>query len=127
MTHKKSHAASFAEAFYIGNLLFVGVFYIALWGLYFLSYKGSTDIEKMHIKQALIASSISTVIFLGINLMIILTNGYASVMALFSLEFYFMLVVPLFLVVGILAFIKAIKEEVYLYPLIGRFVEKYTG
>lgn len=118
------HTAAFAEAFFIGNLLFVGAFYLALWVLYLLRYKKSSAITQSHLKQALIGSSISTTIFLIINIIIMLTSGYASVTALFSLEFYFMLLLPLFLVVGILGFTRAIKGMDFSYPLIGRFIKK---
>lgn len=118
---QQRHTAAFAEAFFIGNLLFVGVFYIALWGLFLYRFNQSTEIEKHHIKQALAASSISSCIFLGINLTIILGSGYASLPALLSLEFYFMILVPLFLAAGVPGFIKAIKYENYTYPLFGRF------
>ena len=119
---EKDHTAAYAEAFFIGNLLFVGFFYLALWLLYFRRYKNSSAIAKNHLRQALLGSSISTSIFLVINVFIILTTGYASVSALFSLEFYFMLLFPLFLVVGILGFSKAIKGIDFTYPLIGRFI-----
>lgn len=65
-------------------------------------------------------SSISTAIFIAINIFIISTSGYASVTALFSLEFYFMLLLPLFLLVGIIGFSRAIKGLDFSYPLIGR-------
>lgn len=120
------HTAAFAEAFFIGNLLFVGVFYLALWLLYFLHYDKASPITRNHLKQALVASSISTTIFIIINIFIMLTSGYASVGALFSLEFYFMLLLPLFLIVGILGFTKAIKGLDFTYPLIGRLVRKQS-
>ena len=122
-TKPHDHTAAFAEAFFIGNLLFVGAFYLALWLLYFLRYKQSSAITKKHLRQALIGSSISTTIFIAINVFIILTSGYASVTALFSLEFYFMLLLPLFLVVGIIGFSKAIKGLDFSYPLIGRMLK----
>jgi len=118
------HTAAYAAAFFIGNLLFVGAFYLALWILYIICYKESSDITKRHIKQALIGSSISTTIFISINIFIILTTGYASVAALFSLEFYFMLLLPMFLVVGILAFSKAVKGIDFNYPLISRYIKE---
>jgi len=126
MTQQKNHdhTAAYAEAFFIGNLLFVGAFYLALWILYIFRYEKSCAITQRHIKQALIASSISTAIFIAINIFIILTTGYASVTALFSLEFYFMLLLPMFLVVGILAFTRAIKGIDFNYPLISRFVKE---
>jgi len=118
------HTAAYAQAFFIGNLLFVGAFYLALWTLYFLRYKKSSAITQRHIKQALIGSSISTTIFITINIFIMLTTGYASVTALFSLEFYFMLLLPLFLVVGILAFTRAVKGIDFNYPLISRLIKE---
>lgn len=118
----RDHTASYACAFYIVNLLFVGIFYIALWVLYSTQYKKTTPVAKNHLKQTLIASSISTIIFLSINITIMLTAGYASLMALLSLEAYYMLIVPLFLIVGILAFVKAVTQQDYQYPLISRFI-----
>ncbi len=126
MTQQRTndHTAAFAEAFFIGNLLFVGAFYLALWVLYFLRYEKASAITQNHLKQALVGSSISTTIFIAINIFIMLTSGYASVTALFSLEFYFMLLLPLFLIVGILGFTKAIKGIDFRYPLIGRFISE---
>jgi len=120
----KDHTAAFAEAFFIGNLLFVGIFYLALWVLYLLRYEHASVITRNHLKQTLVASSISTTIFIAINIFIMLTSGYASVTALFSLEFYFMLLLPMFLVVGILGFARAIKGIDFSYPLIGRFIKE---
>lgn len=129
MTHStpNDYTAAYAEAFFIGNLLFVGAFYLALWVLYFLRYKKASAITQNHLKQALLGSSISTAIFIVINIFIMLTSGYASVTALFSLEFYFMLLLPLFLVVGILGFTRAIKGIDFRYPLIGRFINPATS
>jgi len=121
-TVKHDHSAAFAEAFYIANLLFVGPFYLALWILYLLRYDKTSDIARHHMKQALIASSITTSLFMVINLTILLTSGYASLPALLSLEIYFMLIVPAFLLIGILAFVRAIRNEGFNYPLIGRRV-----
>ena len=121
---KNDHTAAYAEAFFIGNLLFVGVFYLALWTLYLVRYENACTITQSHLKQTLIASSISTTIFIVINIFIILTSGYTSVTALFSLEFYFMILLPLFLVVGIMGFTKAIKGIDFTYPVIGRLIRE---
>lgn len=118
-----THTAAFAEAFFIGNLLFVGIFYLALWILYLKHYRSASAIDLHHLKQALLASSISTAVFLLINSFILLTGSYASVTALFSLEFYFMLIVPVFLIAGISGFTKAIKGKDYSYPLIGQWLK----
>jgi len=118
----KDHSAAFAEAFFIANLLFVGAFYIALWVLYATRYAQADRMSRSHIKQALVGASISTGIFAIINISIMLGAGYASLPALLSLEIYFMLIAPVFLIVGILAFSKAIKGEDFCYPLIGRML-----
>ncbi len=116
------HTAAYAEAFYIANLLFVGIFYLALWALYFLRNKNTSPVAQHHLKQTLLASSITTLLFIAINIFIMLTVGYASAIGLFSLEFYFMIILPLCLIVGILGFTKAIKNQDFTFPLIGRFV-----
>lgn len=113
------NTAAFAEAFFIANLLFVGIFYLALWVLYFLRYQQTSIIAQTHLTQCLMASSISTAIFVAINSYIVVTTGYASLNALFSLEVYYMLVVPLFLILGIIGFTNAIKGISFNYPLIG--------
>lgn len=117
---ENDHTAAFAEAFFIANLLFVGVFYLALWVLYFLRYQHTSALGKAHLSQALMASSLSTMIFIVINIFILVTSNYSSLTALFSLEIYFMLIVPLFLIAGIIAFTQAIKGLVFSYPLIGQ-------
>ncbi len=119
----QDNTAAFAEAFFIANLLFIGVFYIALWVLYFLRYERTSAVTKKHLAQTLIASSISTTIFILLNVFIIVTDGYASLIALFSLEFYYMLIVPPFLAVGIFGFTKAIKGQGFTYPLLSRFAK----
>jgi uncharacterized Tic20 family protein len=122
-TKPSDHTAAYAEAFFIGNLLFVGVFYLALWTLYLLRYKKASLITRNHLQQTLVASSISTTVFIIINSYIMLTSGYASVTALFSLELYFMLFLPLFLVAGIMGFARAIKGRDFTYPVIGRLMK----
>ncbi len=121
--HSNDHTAAFAEAYYIGNLLFVGFFYLALWLLYFLRFKKTSNIGRHHLKQALLGSSITTTVFIIINTIIILTSGYASLTGLLLLELYYMILLPVFLVIGIIAFSKAIKGVDYNYPLIGRFIK----
>jgi len=109
-----------AEAFFILNLLFVGFLYIALWLLYFLQYKDASSVSKNHLKQTLIASSMSVLIVIMLNVFVILTSGYASAKALIAAEVYLMLIVPLFMIVGILGFVKAINYKNYSFPLIGK-------
>ncbi len=118
----EDHSGTIAEAFFIANLLFVGIFYLLLWGLYLLAYKNASPVSKSHIKQTLIASSISTLIVILLNLFILLTSGYASATALIVAEVYLMLIVPLFMIVGILGFTKAVQGLDFSFPVIGRFI-----
>ena len=121
-TPEQDNTAVIAQAFFIGNLLFVGVFYIALWLLYTLRYSTASTFSQQHLRQSLISSSVSTIIFIGINLFIILTDGYASLTGLVCLEVYFMIIVPLFLAVGLMGFIKAIQGKLFIYPFIGKHI-----
>lgn len=113
------HTAAYAEAFFIANLLFIGVFYLALWALYSLRYKKASAVAKKHLNQTLVASTISLLIVIALNILILLTSGYASATALIAAEVYLMMIVPLFLIFGIQGFIKAINDQNYKYPLIG--------
>ncbi|MCK5917125.1 MAG: DUF4870 domain-containing protein [Cocleimonas sp.] len=115
--------ATFAEAFFIANLLFIGIFYIALWVLYLRHYKEASEVGKHHLKQTLLAASISTSIAVLMNIGILLTTGYASLAGLFMAEFYLMIVVPVFLIMGIFGFTKASKDEKYTFPVIGRLIK----
>jgi len=111
-----------AAALFMANLLFIGIFYLILWGFYFIAYKNASQVSKNHIKQALIGATISTLIALALNIFVITTTGYASATALIVAEVYLMLVVPLFMIIGILAFIKAVNEIDYPYPIIGKML-----
>lgn len=122
--HIDDHTGTIAEAFFIANLLFVGIFYLFLWGLFFLAYKNASPVSKHHLKQTLIAASISTLIVILLNIFILLTTGFASATALILAEVYLMLIVPLFLIVGILGFTKAVQGLDFTFPLIGKFVRK---
>ena len=111
-----------AAALFMANLLFIGIFYIILWGFYFVAYKNASQVSKNHIKQALVTASISTLIALALNILVVATTGYASATALIVAETYLMLIVPLFMIVGILAFIKAVNEKDFQYPIIGKLL-----
>ena len=116
------HTGTVAEAFFIANLLFIGIFYIFLWGLFFLAYKNASQVSKNHLKQTLVAASISTLIVIALNIFVVLTAGYASATALIVAEVYLMAIVPLFMILGILGFTKAINEKDYQFPIIGKLL-----
>lgn len=118
-TGKNTHTAAIAESFFIANMLFVGLFYIAIWVLFILRYNTSSSVTKNHLKQTLIASSLSTALFIAINAFILLTIGYGTASALLILEVYFMLIVPLFAFVGIMGFSKAVNGKDFKFPLIA--------
>ncbi len=112
-----------AEALFMANLLFIGIFYMILWGFYFIAYKNASQVSKNHIKQALAGATLSTLIVLALNIFVVTTTGYASATALIVAETYLMLIVPLFMIVGILGFIKAVNEKDFQYPIIGKILE----
>jgi cytochrome bd-type quinol oxidase subunit 2 len=113
------YTGAVAIAFLMANLLFIGVFFIVLWGLYFISYKNASQVSKNHIKQALWVSTMTTSIALALAIIAFLTTGFASVQALIMAEVYLMAVVPLFMFFGVMAFAKAINEKDFKFPIIG--------
>lgn len=117
--HMNSHVGAIAEAFFLANLLFIGVFYIALWLFYFSHYKSASRVSKNHFKQALVTSTLTTTIAAALAIIAFMTSGFASVQALIMAEIYLMVIVPLFMVIGIIGFTKAINHHDFKYPLIG--------
>lgn len=124
---KADHTAAIAEALFLANLLFIGIVYIALCVFYIVKYKNTTPVGQSHLKQTLIASTISTLIVIVMNIFVLLTSGYASATGLIMAEVYLMLVVPAFMIVGIFGFTKAVNEQFYKFPLIGRLPGVGTG
>ncbi len=121
------HSAVLAVAFFMANILFIifgGIFYLALWILVIRRYKMSSTITQNHLKQALIAASLTTVIFIVINIFILYTGGYVplSRSAIIALEMYGLLILPAFMGLGVYALFKAIRHEDVRYPIIGRLV-----
>ncbi len=120
--YRHDYTGAVAEAFFMANLLFIGVFYLILWAFYFLAYKNASKISKNHIKQALLTSTITTLIAGILAVIAYTTTGFASVQALIMAEVYLMVIVPLFMVLGIFGFTKAINEKNFKFPLIGKLL-----
>ncbi len=116
------YTGAVAEAFFMANLLFIGVFYLVLWALYLTAYKNASPVSKNHIKQALWASTLTTTIAVVLAGIAFMTTGFASVQALIMAEVYLMVVVPIFMLLGILGFTKAINEKNFILPIIGNLL-----
>ena len=116
------YTGAVAEAFFMANLLFIGVFYLVLWALYLSAYKNASPVSKNHIKQALWASTLTTTIAVVLAGIAFMTTGFASVQALIMAEVYLMVVVPIFMLLGILGFTKAINEKNFKFPIIGNLL-----
>ena len=116
------YTGAVAMAFFMANLLFIGIFYLILWALYFLAYSNASQVSKNHIKQALWGSTITTTIAVSLAIIAFLTTGFASVQALIMSEVYLMVVVPAFMLLGILGFSKAINEKNFRFPILGKLL-----
>ncbi len=126
--HKTSdRTAIYGVVLFMANVLFVifgGVFYLALWVLVIRRYKTSSPVTQNHLKQALIAASLTTAIFIILNVFILSTGGYIplSRSAILAIELYGIVVLPAFMGLGVYALSKAIRHEEVRYPLIGRLI-----
>ena len=121
------HTAEIAVALFMANILFIifgGIFYLALWVLVIRRYNKSSTIVQNHLKQALIAASVTSIIFIAINIFILSTGGYVplSRSSIIVLEMYGLLILPSFMGLGVYALFKAFKKEDVRYPVIGRLV-----
>ena len=117
------YTGAVAMAFFMANLLFIGIVYLILWGLYFLAYQNASQVSKNHIKQALWGSTITTSIAIILAIIAFSTTGFASVQALLMAEIYLMVIVPIFMFFGILGFSKAINEKNFRFPIIANLLK----
>ncbi len=116
------YTGAVAIAFFMANLLFIGIVYLILWGLYFLAYQNTSQVSKNYIKQALWGSTITTSIAIMLAIIAFSTTGFASVQALLMAEIYLMVIVPLFMFLGILGFSRAINARNFSFPIIGNML-----
>lgn len=113
-----------------GEILFLLNLLLPVLPLLFLVFlnlkhrKTTSDFLRAHLQQPLIASIISTSLFLLGILFIIMTGGYKSIsiQLIVVLEAYTLLVVIPLLIPGLIGVIRAMSGEVYSYPLIGKWL-----
>lgn len=114
-------AAIISHGLMLLNLLFPMIMYLVLMS-YWLKHRRSADLLlRVAVNQAFIAATLSTALFLSANLIIVIWASYRSTFALITFEIYFIFVVPLFLIPGLLGLVKSNVNQVYYYPVLGRF------
>ncbi|MCB1583045.1 MAG: hypothetical protein R3E90_10340 [Marinicella sp.] len=102
------------------NLLFPVLIYLFL-VVYWLKHRKSEDrLLYVAINQAFIAATISTLLFILANVLILIFAQYKSTFALITFEIYFVFVVPIFLIPGLMGLVKSNAHLIYYYPLLGR-------
>ncbi len=112
--------AIISEGLYLLNLLFPLLPLLGLAWLHYRHRNSEFDLVRNHLPQAFIGACISCSIFIAANLLVLALGGYGSIAALITFEVYFIAVVPLFLIPGLMALIKAMSGQQFRYPLIGR-------
>lgn len=135
MAEKTSNdpSAQISIALMMANLLFVVFFsipYIVLWLFYLWRRPRASSLTRSHMQQALLAATITTLIYFAITLWFdisvinLATGGHGEIPmnSIIALEVYFIVVVPLFMGLGIVALNRAIRGETFRYPLIGRLL-----
>ena len=110
-----------AHALMLLNLLFPVVFFLGLSVLWFRNKKNEEKITRIAVNQAFWAAFLSTLIFLIANGLIIFFAQYKSTFALITFEVYFVFIIPLFLIPGLLGLVKSNADIIYYYPVIGRW------
>ncbi|MEN8212972.1 MAG: hypothetical protein ABFR19_01295 [Pseudomonadota bacterium] len=115
--------AMVAEGLFLLNLFLLPVVsYVILALLYLRQRNHESRLARNHLKQAFYAAGISTALFLLSNLLILLYGGYHSVALLIAIEVYLVVVVTPFAIVGIFGLLKAMTQQDYRYPLIGKYL-----
>ena len=115
--------AMIAEGLFLLNLFLLPVVsFMILALLYWRHRNHESRLARNHLKQAFAAAGISTALFLLSNLLIVLYGGYHSVALLVAVEVYLVIVVTPFSIIGIFGLLKAMAQQEYCYPLIGKYL-----
>ena len=118
---KTRQLAVAAEALYLVNLMLLpGVAFTALLALYLVFFDKAQPLARNHLAQTLGVSLVggSLIVFVGLLYWIMGDFGpYGWVWAVF----YFTLVHSSLIFMGVFGLIKAMNDEHFVYPLIGRF------
>ena len=115
--------AMIAEGLFFLNLFLLPVVsFVILALLYFSRRKHESRLARNHLKQAFVAAGITSALFLLTNLLIVLNGGYQSVALLIAVEVYLVAVVTPFAIIGIFGLLKAMAQQEYRYPLIGKYL-----
>jgi len=106
---------------YILNLLLPGLFFLVLLALWVLKRQEDNTFLRLHVRQAFAGALTTTVVFYLIYMAIAPVGGYRSMEGLIGLEFYYMALVPLFFIPGLLALMKVFAGKEFRYPIVGQF------
>ena len=114
--------AMIAEGLFFLNLFLLPVVSFMMLALLYLSQRRHVSrLARNHLKQAFVAAGISTLLFLPI-LLIVLDSGFKSFALLIAVELYLVAVVTPFAIVAIFGLLKAMSQQEYRYPLIGKYL-----
>lgn len=76
-------------------------------------------VVRSHVRQCFVASLIAFGLFVAANLLALSLGGYGTWAAMVVFEVYFVALVPLLLIPGLIGLIRAMSGQDYRYPLIG--------
>ena len=105
------------------NLLFPIVMYFMLLVVWQRHRHSPDRLLFMAVNQSWLAATLSTCLFISANVLIITLAQYQSTFALITFELYFIGVVPIFLIPGLLGLVKSLSHEVFTYPLVGGYYQ----
>jgi uncharacterized Tic20 family protein len=120
--HSDRRLAVTAQGLYLLNLLFPLIPLVFLLAIYFRRVADAGALGRNHLRQALPAALVSSVLFVLANGVVLAYGGYRSVVALITFEVYFIAVVPLFVIPGLMGLLRAMNEQEFRFPILGRFV-----
>ncbi len=114
--------AMIAEGLFFLNLFLLPVVGFVILALLYLSQRRhESRLARNHLKQAFVAAGITTALFLPI-LLIVLDSGFESFALLIAVEIYLVAVVTSFAIVATFGLLKAMSQQEYRYPLIGKYL-----
>lgn len=101
------------------NLLFPLITYGVLTAYWLRHRHSKNELLHLAVNQAWLAATLSTLLFIAANVLIVVMAQYKSTFALIVFEVYFVLVVPVFLIPGLLGLVNSNAGLAYHYPFIS--------
>ncbi|WP_444995136.1 hypothetical protein [Aliikangiella sp. IMCC44359] len=121
MTQNTRQFAPIAQGLFLANITLLPIIsFVILLFLYWKKRYVVDPVSRLHFRQAILASIVSGILLLIVSGLILFLGGLSSPYTWMVVLIYFVSIHSALILYAVFAFIKALAEEKYVYPLFGR-------